>query len=1448
MDVFDLRDKLINDYRDYVSSFIKVRDPRINEKVQTWFDQGRLWPDPMVGLNPTFAPGGTVDDLVAEGDLHPACAQIFRVGKTAQDPVGKQMGLYRHQVEAIHQARAGHNYVLTTGTGSGKSLAYIVPIVDYVLRNPGKGTKAIIVYPMNALANSQEEELRKFLDHGIEGQPVTFARYTGQESDERKKEIQDNPPDIILTNYVMLELILTRIKDRDLVKAAQGLKFLVLDELHTYRGRQGADVGLLVRRLRHATNSPNLQIVGTSATLASGGTWQEQRAAVARVASLLFGAPVEAENVGGETLERATRELDFTDPSIKQAVAADIRAGTPPSTYEEFIQSPLSAWIEGSFGVGDVDDRLVRVTPRSITGPKGAAKELAGLTGADEPACVAAIQAWLLQGHQIARPDGRFSVFAFRLHQFISKGDTVYASVARPKKRFITLNAQTRMPEDHDTLIFPLVFCRACGQDYYSVVRKTHPNGEARYEPADLAAATRGGLHGDLWRQHSVVARALEATGEPALGLLPLGGFLWSAEATAALNDVTIPNEALLSAVRSLTMVKPTGELLQRVDYANLGAEELGSIYEALLEYIPEVNPVAGTFELKATAGNEKKTTGSYYTPTSLINEVLNSALDPVLDEAAQSGNPEQAILDLKVVDPAAGSGHFLIAAANRIADRLARVRAGDDEPSPDQLRTALRDVIGRCIYAVDINPMAIELAKVALWIESMEPGKPLTFIDHHVVCGNGIIGATPAMIIDGIPNDAFTAKPNEGDDRKACTKHKNRNKEAREGQTSLFTADIKWRPADRSADAARISTLPNDSLDEIAMKSHAWEDFTSSSEFARERLIADAHCAAVTFPRTGDSASWMVAPYDVFYQLRDHPDAEIPDDAIDRVREQASRYRFLHWHLAFPEVFGDAHAGSEDDRCGWTGGFDVVLGNPPWDTLSPDRKEFFKAWLPEVASLSSKDQEAAIDQALDAGPQLRVMWEQYRRDLFSTSRFFRRSGRYRMFAPGHLGKGDLNIYRAFVEVALTPVRQGGMCSQITPSGIYAGANNAAIREELLEHFRLLALWGLDNSGGVWFPGVGLKAFAAYVALRLPPNPTFAAGFGIASIDDLRSAVETPFHYPVTMIRAIDARALLIPEVRPGFDAHVMEKLISGRKTFGEQNRERGWHPYRRELDMGNDADLFTKDPSGLPVYEGRMVDFYDHRAKAYISGAGRSSKWTPLLPFDSPEKRIAPQWFIIERDLSSKLDKSWKRYRIGWLDVANPKSDPRCLGAAVIPQQAVCGDTVPTLSFSGGEEWRYPLWLSVANSTVMDFIARRRIGLHMKPYIMDGLPFPEIEPSSYLGRALIDRVLRLTCVSADMRGFRSGVLESTDLPKVLGTPPATDEDDRARLRAEIDALVALECFDLTRKEYEHILDDFTKLHEREEKPPPKGFGEYRTKRLALEAFDNLSLDSTQGG
>ena len=314
LDVFGLRERLVDDYEEYTRSFIAVRDDRVAETVDAELEGGLLWPEPLVQLNPSFASGGTIADLIAEGTLHATCDQVFRVGKgpgAAGAASGSPLRLYQHQAQAIRTAREGANYVLTTGTGSGKSLTYIIPIVDRVLREgSGKGIKAIVVYPMNALANSQEGELRKFLHDGFPDNvgPVTFARYTGQEDDEERQAIIAKPPDILLTNYVMLELLLTRPYEQGLVAAAKDLRFLVLDELHTYRGRQGADVALLVRRVREATGATSLQVVGTSATLAGPGTMAEQRTEIARVASTLFGTTVEPGNVIGETLIRVADE------------------------------------------------------------------------------------------------------------------------------------------------------------------------------------------------------------------------------------------------------------------------------------------------------------------------------------------------------------------------------------------------------------------------------------------------------------------------------------------------------------------------------------------------------------------------------------------------------------------------------------------------------------------------------------------------------------------------------------------------------------------------------------------------------------------------------------------------------------------------------------------------------------------------------------------------------------------------------------------------------------------------------------------------------------------------------------------------------------------------------------------------------------------------------------
>ena len=502
MRVFEYRDQLIADYAAYVRSFIEIRDARIREHVDRLLEEGLLWPEPLIQLNPSFEPGRWVDDLVADGVLHSLCAKVFRREKDREEVKGegRRLRLHRHQEEAILTARKGESYVLTTGTGSGKSLAYIVPIVDHVLRRgSGKGIRAIVVYPMNALANSQAGELRKFVCEGFPNGagPVTFARYTGQESDEDRQKILDSPPDILLTNFVMLELLLTRPFERKLIDAAQGLRFLVLDELHTYRGRQGADVALLVRRVRDRMVAGELQCVGTSATLAAGGTWAEQGAEVARVASLLFGTTVRPGSVIGETLRRATRPRPENDPAWLAQLRATVE--TPghglPTDYDTFLAHPLATWLETTFGTTEEagSGRLVRIrTPRSVLGEDGAARDLAALTGCDEETCADAIRTGLLSGYLARHPETGDPAFAFRIHQFISRGDTVFATVEPEAERHVTVHGQRFVPGDRSRVLLPLVFCRECGQEYYCV-RRREDDGGASFEPREPSDRAKDG-------------------------------------------------------------------------------------------------------------------------------------------------------------------------------------------------------------------------------------------------------------------------------------------------------------------------------------------------------------------------------------------------------------------------------------------------------------------------------------------------------------------------------------------------------------------------------------------------------------------------------------------------------------------------------------------------------------------------------------------------------------------------------------------------------------------------------------------------------------------------------------------------------------------------------------------------------------------------------------------
>ncbi len=456
LDIFKLRDEVIGDYRNYIESFLEIRDRRVDEFVKQELDRGHLWRDPLIQINPAYKRSADIDTLVKDGILDSQCKQYF-----------PGFHFYYHQEQAFRCAKRNEPYVVTTGTGSGKSLSYVVPIINDLLQNPQlKGIRAILVYPMNALINSQEEEINKFLakykEESGKDSHIRVARYTGQESLSQKSDIQNNPPQILLTNYVMLELMLSRVHEEKFIKSPI-LKYLVLDELHTYRGRQGADVAMVIRKLRQISHKAKqgkdipILCIGTSATMSTEGDRASRQTTVAEVASKLFGVEVKPTNIIDETLEPA---LTRTNPTVAELTEC-LRTGLPSieqQTTETFQEHPLSKWIEMNFGLDEEDGHLIRRTPIALS---QGSKELSKITGVDVKTCSEALKQMFFWSSRIDKG------LPFRLHQFISQGGSVYSTLESKEKRYLTLEGQYKTTGDR--LLFPLVFCRECGQDYYKV-------------------------------------------------------------------------------------------------------------------------------------------------------------------------------------------------------------------------------------------------------------------------------------------------------------------------------------------------------------------------------------------------------------------------------------------------------------------------------------------------------------------------------------------------------------------------------------------------------------------------------------------------------------------------------------------------------------------------------------------------------------------------------------------------------------------------------------------------------------------------------------------------------------------------------------------------------------------------------------------------------------------
>ena len=979
-----------------------------------------------------------------------------------------------------------------------------------------------------------------------------------------------------------------------------------------------------------------------------------------------------------------------------------------------------------------------------------------------------------------------------------------------------------------------------------------------------LAERRAGTRHTDLFATlRLVMTKLCNDSGCPELALPALGGFLFSANALPDLEACDITNLDLCEAVRALAVTVSNG-VRRPVDYKNLGAEELGSVYESLLELHPRVNLDAATFELSVAGGHERKTTGSYYTPTSLIDCLLDSALDPVLDEAARKPEPENAILALKIVDPACGSGHFLIAAAHRIAKRLASARTGDEEPSPEFTQAAIRDVIGHCIYGVDINPMAVELCKVNLWMEALQSGRPLSFLEHHIQCGNALLGTTPALLTDGIPDAAFTTL--EGDDREACTKWKKVNKAERASRAkkqARFDFDAPWMRLGKIAESIlAVDSLGDESIERIHEKERLYEQAVRSGDYLDGRFLADAWCAAFVW-KTNSLIDFPITE-DIFRQIEQNPTAFHNDKRAMTIEVQrlAQQYQFLHWHLSFPGVFRPAPPveKADDKATGWDGGFDVVLGNPPWERVKLQEKEWFAARRPDIANAPNASARRKMVLALaEEDPQLFDTFQNDLRQVEGESVFIRFSGRYPL-----CGRGDVNTYAAFAETNRNLVNPAGRVGCIVPSGIALDMNTKDFFQALVEGNELVSLYSFENEEFI-FPAVHHFTKFCLLTLSGKARPHAKADF-LFFARQITALLEERRHFKLT---AADI-ALLNPNTRncctfrSERDAAITKEIYLGTPILIREATSDGnpWNiSFLRMFDMASDSrsfvtaqtvlqelgesrfDLFATRQTGyLPLYEGKFLWQFNHRFSSYETrGDGRGHRVLPEATnefLSDPAAIPTPYYWVRSQEVESRVPPSWPhRWLMGWRDVTTAITE-RTVVSTVMPIVGV-GHTCPLFFPMSGGPTAAACLLANLNCFPLDYVARQKLGgIHLTYNILNQLPV--LSPVSYETATLWDssikrinwllpRILELLYADWSLKDFARDC-------GYLGPPFKWDVGRRLSIECEINAAF-FHFYGLDQSDTEHILESFNLVRDRD----VAEFGEYRIKRVILEIYDAMA-------
>ncbi|MBO6675575.1 MAG: N-6 DNA methylase [Rhizobiales bacterium] len=992
--------------------------------------------------------------------------------------------------------------------------------------------------------------------------------------------------------------------------------------------------------------------------------------------------------------------------------------------------------------------------------------------------------------------------------------------------------------------------------------RKLYADG---YSLAHLRAQCFRGAtwdrHHDRYEGVKIIFGSL-AGGQEALALPALGG-LFGSNMLPSLETAKLRNRAFMEALYRLSWLQGrTG--MSPVNWRAMETEELGSVYESLLELQPQLGDDGKSLVFASDAaeqkGNQRKTTGSYYTPDSLVQALLDTALDPVLDKTeAEAEDPEAALLNLAVIDPACGSGHFLLAAARRIASRVARIRA-DGTPAQEDFRHALRDVARSCIHGVDRNPMAVELTKVALWIETVDPGLPLGFFDAQIRCGDALLGVFDLTVLEGgIPDAAY--KPLTGDDKTIAKYYRDKNKREVKEREKIDSGFGFNRQQDFMREFARLRAMPENTVRQIEAKAEKLHALTAEGATAWTLETAcDLYVSAFLLPKTKDDphagpdglprrgAETVPTSGAVWEWLRG---VQLFGPLFANSIDAARKARAFHWPLEFPDIMQ-------------RGGFDVVLGNPPWERVEVQEQELFALSHPEIATAkNASERKKKINRLQLEEPEAYEMWQDALRSTAAEVNFYKSSGRFPFGSPG-----KVNTYAVFVDLARQAIHPFGRAGLIIPNGLVVGFTYREFLGHILSEKSLVSFYGFENEEKIF---------------RAVHNET---KFGLLTLGGSAAKVEQPWftahirqpaeiadpekRYSLTVdeIRAINPNTLNLPAFRWARDAKVTAAIHTAAPILIEKDGNtvvrNDWQlTFKTLFNMATDSGQFidhqdvapiieerrgalavlTDGRKVYPLYEGKMYWHFDHRYGTYENQSQKQANKgvLPRVPdslHELAEYCVQPRYWVDARLCEELLEKdSDREWFYTWRDVGPTE---RSFVGTIAPKVGL-GDTSPFLvsSLPPADELALSTFLS---TLVVDYALRQKSN-RMSFFNVEQLPMLSKATldltMAWLGEPTRDwinrRALELFYTSWELKGLSDSI--STKTP-----PYKWDAYRRTVLQAEIDAAV-LHLYSLNREQAEWLLDSFTVLRKYEE----RDHGEFRTKRLVLEAYDAMAKAKAEG-